>query len=205
MGFAKEMQLAVEARFLEAGFTKKRGILWRSNPPEAVIFLGLGYATNGKPGYGNFFPVLGVRFGALYSLQTKLGASPASPTNANLSAPLIYLTPEQHEYEFRLGHDNERTTQLLVFDVVTYGVPFFERFASVHGTVKVLEKSAPDHVNGLQEFLPVANFSLGNYAKALEQASTFAESRDPKRGTGKVYHSFLQSFRVAVESQLKLS
>jgi hypothetical protein len=145
-----------------------------------------------------------VRFEALYSLQTKLGASPASPTSPNLSVPLIYLTREQHEYEFRQDHDNEPTTQLLVFDVLTYGVPFFERFASVRGTVEDLEKSAPDHVNGLQEFLPVANFSLGNSAKALEQASTFAESRDPKRGTGKVYHSFLQSLRAAVESQLKL-
>ncbi len=100
MGFAKEMQIALESRFLKTGFTKKGGILWKSNSEEAAIFLGLGYSTDGNSDYASFFPVLGVRFDALYDLQVKLGASPPSPTNPNLSTHLIYLTAERHEYEF---------------------------------------------------------------------------------------------------------
>lgn len=191
--FPKSIFEELSSRFKLAGFRQKGSVLQKSLTGDASAFLGLG-STSLRDGSVTIFPVVGVRFEAVYKMGLELGFYPTSTTSPTLSVALEYLIPpdRRRTYRFVDGPESFSELERLTHDVQKYAFPFYDSFDTVEKAAEnALEGTIPE-LTGASALLPIQRLLAGDCQSAVQFAIDRLASMDQSRGTGQRYAAFVE-------------
>ncbi len=196
-----QLHAAVDDGLFKLGFEKWKGLLCKRTASGALIRVGLN-ARRFQDGSVRSLVIVGVRFEDVYREGLRLGAYPESDGNLSLSSTLGYLSNhgDGGAYTFGPDVDSVGVAQTLLSELERFGLPAIEKLGSVPDALEVVVSNPSAPWTGVETFVPLAYWCLGDRERAADEAVTFAQKMDQARGEGRRFKAFVDAMRREIDS-----
>lgn len=200
---SKDFEKIITEKIKPLSFSKKKYVYIKEVDEQTIGTIGFGIASNRVPGSLFINPVVGIFNKQVEEIYCQLTGYDSIKTHqATVGTNVGFLIPPENYYkEWELSDSCiDNVTADIIEKIVTYGLPFIEKYRNPNELLKCLEERR--YILEITRIykLPIMYYLLGYKDKALEYVDTVSNNfKDKNNVDAERYLGFTQKFRELLE------